>query len=167
MQIKIVNGLSKEHWDFLTNNNPYAFPREGHEMQWQDSQWHVVALNEQQMPIANIGFVGVNLQTGEQSKHVVGVGGVIVKPEFRGQHLPAKLFDTLHQSSLALSISKTFTLFCPFRLEDYYARVGYRSLNVLVEFMQNGKMTHSTDFTFMHYGDLLPECPVNISTLPW
>lgn len=167
MQIKIVEALSKEHWDFLTDNNAYAFPEEGHHMQWQDSQWHVVALDEQQKPIANVGFVGVNVRLGKQSFHLVGVGGVIVKPAYRGQHLPRKLFKTLHQSSLALSISQTFALFCPFRLESYYASLGYQTLKVPVEFKQNGEKTQSRSFAFMQYGELLPEHPVSIDALPW
>lgn len=163
----MLNGLTQADWDFMTNNNPHAFPEEGHHMQWQKSQWHMVALNEQQMPIANIGFVGVNLQIDGQEFHVNGIGGVVVKPEYRGQHLPMKLFEHLHRSELALSISRTFALFCPFRLESYYQKAGYRRIEAPVSFMQDDGMTESDDFAFMQFGDALPEKPITIFTLPW
>lgn len=167
MQIKIVSALNQDHWDFLTDHNPNAFPEEGHHMQWQDSQWHAVALNDNDMPIANVGFVGVNVNVNDTPVHVVGVGGVIVKPSFRGQGLPAKLFDVMHRSELAQSISSTFALFCPWRLETYYARFGYNTLDVPVTFMQSQGMSSCKDFAFMQFGEKLPEHPIRIDSLPW
>ncbi len=167
MEIKIVTALSQADWDVLTDNNPHAFPEEGHQMQWQQSQWHIVAYDDHQLPIANIGFVGVNVQIEEQEYHINGIGGVVVKPEYRGQHLPMTLFEKLHQSELALSISQTFALFCPFRLESYYQQAGYQTLKAPVSFMQEEGMTTSEHFAFMQFGEALPAKPVKIFSLPW
>lgn len=167
MQIQVLDYLSPQQWDYLTDNNDLAFPEEGHDMQWDDSNWFVVALNKDNLPISNIGFNGFNLEIYQQRFHVVGVGGVITKQAYRGQGLVPTLFETLHSSEVALGISTTFALFCPLRLVSYYQRAGYKVHNHPVTFRQDNKMSSSTDFAFMLYGDALPEGPVIINGLPW
>lgn len=97
---------------------------------------------------------------------VVGVGGVVVRPEYQGQGIPALLFRELHDQGIRKTGGESFALFCPDRLVMYYERHGYRLHNGDVQFLQWGEKVVSS-FKFMHRGAIEPSGPVELTTAPW
>ena len=93
-------------------------------MQWAPLDWHILGL-ESGKPVAHLGFDRFIVNDAGAKVSVVGIGGVVVRPEFQGKGIPALLFRKLHEDCPENIRSETFTLFCPERLVAYYRKHGY------------------------------------------
>ena len=114
MKIKLVKELSQRDSDLLFHWRERVFPHEGAKYDWSQPDWRLVACDAESVPVAHIGYAGYRIELdGEKEQTVVGVGGVVVRPEYQGQHIPGLLFECLHGSRHAQDISSIFTLFCP------------------------------------------------------
>ena len=168
MEIALVDEVSKEDSDCLFHWRDRVFPIEGKDITWAKSKWHLLAYEKELKPSAHIGYADFSiLIDGEKEERVIGVGGVVVRPEYQGKKIPTKLFDYLHNSQHATSISKLFILFCPKRLERYYQSHGYTKFNGVVTFVQNGKVASSNEFTLMYFGRDLPAKTISVNGEPW
>jgi len=167
LRTQITEEIDESHWRYLTGWRDPVFPIEGRPFEWSPSRWHVLAFAGGELPVAHIGFGIFEILAGQASVKVIGVGGVVVRPEFQGRHLPELLFAEMHHSELALGLAPTFTLFCPHRLAGYYQRHGYSCFNSKVVFPNRGKLTQSSDFCFMWHGEPLADVPVTLQCPPW
>ena len=168
MKIQLAKELSKQDSDLLFHWRERVFPHEGAKLDWSQPDWHLVASDSESVPVAHLGYSGYLVELdGEEEQTVVGVGGVVVRPEYQGQHIPGLLFEHLHGSRHALEISSIFTLFCPFRLERYYRKHGYKSFQGDVSFMQGPVRTRSENIRFMHRGSLEGSRTVRLRCEPW
>ena len=144
MEIKLIDELTNSQIDHLFHWRERVFPIEGKEFEWAKSKWHLLALRENNEPTAHLGYADFTISLDNQSQaKVVGVGGVVVRPEDQGKNIPAKLFDFLHNSKHARSLSNIFTLFCPERLVSYYQKHSYRAFDGVVTFLQKGTSTNT------------------------
>lgn len=144
------------------------FPEEGREILWAAPEWHLLAYSEKGDPIAHLGYASyvIGLDHGRQ-KTVIGIGGVVVRPEHQGRNIPTALFNHLHHSPHALEISNTFTLFCPMRLGSYYQRHGYVPFAGDFTFLQSNVETSSGDFMLMYRGPDLLTQNIRLEGRPW
>ena len=101
--------------------------------------------------MAHLGFDRFIVNDSGANVSVVGIGGVVVRPEFQRKGIPALLFRKLHEDCPENVRSETFTLFCPERLVAYYRRHGYEKVERSVEIVQFGKPV-TTTFTLMTRG---------------
>ncbi len=168
MRIQRVKELSERDNDLLFHWRERVFPHEGAEFTWSAHEWSLVAYDAEAAPVAHLGYAGYRIELdGDREQDVVGVGGVVVRPEYQGQHIPGLLFERLHGSRHALEISPVFTLFCPLRLESYYQRHGYTSFQGDVSFMQGPVRTRSEDLLFMHRGLVGDSGVLRLQCEPW
>jgi predicted N-acetyltransferase YhbS len=167
MRIEIREGIDDRQWQHLTGWADPVFPIEGRPLQWSPSRWHVLAFDDGEFPVAHIGFDAFAIESGGQVLKVIGVGGVVVRPELQGKGIPGLLFKELHHSPLAQSLSSTFTLFCPHRLVGYYEGHGYVGFDSEVSFLNKGNVTQSSDFRFMWHGEPLQDVPLKLHCPPW
>lgn len=165
MKIETKKGISAADWAHLTEWKERVFPEEGRGKQWSSVSWHSIAYSEGGDPVGHIGFDRFDIVVDSECLSVIGVGGVVVRPEYQGRRIPALLFDKVHNEggdNLGLDV---FILFCPARLVPYYEKHGYRQHMGPVNFLQYGEQVQST-FEFMHRG-LASANSVELRCAPW
>ena len=167
MKIAITESLNSFEHDYLMGWKESVFPIEGQSICWSSLSHHILA-RENNKPIAHIGFGEFTIQTQSESYKVIGVGGVVVRPEFQGKNIPSLLFKKLHESQIALNYSNLFALFCPARLVPYYTKHGYSLYRGPVSFMQDDGLRKSS-FNFMIRGLKIKNQDLNLTvpTKPW
>ncbi|MFN0118035.1 MAG: GNAT family N-acetyltransferase [Elusimicrobiota bacterium] len=167
MEIVLQDKLDEKSWKHLTGWNEFVFPKEGKGMEWAPLGWHVLAF-EGTNPIAHIGFDRFSINDSGETIWVVGVGGVVVRPEFQKKGIPAELFKKLHTNCPPSIFSESFTLFCPERLVPYYQKHGYEKVERSVKVIQFGQLI-STNFTFMARGTTVQKkgSTINLFGPPW
>lgn len=166
MRIETKKGVSADEWRHLTQWREQVFPIEGRDKEWSSCSWHVVAYAGDGHPVGHIGFDGFTILVNSVEQRVIGVGGVVVRPEYQGQGIPTLLFRELHSQGGCHMGAEVFALFCPDRLVSYYERHGYRLHLGEVLFLQWGEKATSS-FKYMHRGSIAPEGLVELTTAPW
>lgn len=168
MEIKFVNNLSSEQYNYLFNWKNPVFSIEGQNVIWAKSTSHLLAFDQSDKPIAHLGYGRFPIYIkGQGMTYVVGVGGIVVRPEAQGNGIPGQLFNFLHNSAHALDISKTFTLFCTKSLAEYYQKHGYILFEGEFSFLQNGVPSTNENFVFMYRGEPLTVDKIEIQSEPW
>jgi predicted N-acetyltransferase YhbS len=165
MEIEIEDDLGLEDERNLMGWSDQVFPIEGKDLFWSSVPFHIVARNDGE-PIAHVGFGEFLIQSKTESLKVVGIGGVVVRPEYQGKNIPNLLFSKLHSSELALGISSIFSLFCPHRLVGYYEKQGYTLHKGTLSYLQPGKQVEST-FCFMYRGQCELGSRIVVPSNPW
>lgn len=166
MHIQIEETFPDDYRQHLTGWRERVFPEEGIGKQWREVRWHLYVWDKDRLPIAHLGFEGIDIQADGEPLRVAGIGGVVVRPDYQGQGIPATMFEHLHREAPALAQTEVFALFCPERLTDYYARHGYRRFTGKLTFMQFGEAVESR-FVFMTRGDHKPAAHIRIDGPPW
>lgn len=168
MRLTVSDHIGTEDWQYLTGWRDRVFPEEGRGFKWSPSRWHVLAHDVPQRPIAHLGFNAFSIGLDDRADvNVVGVGGVVVRPEYQGRGIPRLLFDTLHESDHARQLAGIFSLFCPHRLTGYYERFGYREYEGRFTFLQDGVETSTDAFVFMYRGPELAHGRLRVHSHPW
>lgn len=166
MRIEVLETLAQEDFDDLFRWRERVFPVEGKGIEWAQPSCHIVCRNEDGMAIGHVGLGRFTLITAEKEIAVIGVGGVVVRPEHQGRGIPAEMFGTLHRGVSGFENLNCFTLFCPHSLEGYYARHGYQVYLGTVKVVQKGKPV-GIDFSFMFRGDCGFGESVALTGEPW
>lgn len=166
MKVIIQSDLSANDSDNLFKWGDCVFPKEGLRFAWAKPQCHIVA-SVNGSAVGHIGFGRFSVYGGEEKKVVIGVGGVVVRPEFQGQRIPEKMFKLLNTTEVLDSAHLPKTLFCPKRLVPYYARHGYIEYCYPLKFKQDWGLVESSEFSFMVNGKLGFSCAVSIPSYPW
>jgi predicted N-acetyltransferase YhbS len=167
MEIALQKGMDPGVWAHLTDWDEFVFPKEGKGMEWASLRWHVIA-SDQGQPAAHVGFDRFSVGAGGNTVSVVGVGGIVVRPEYQKKGIPARLFEKLHAECPLDVVAETFSLFCPDRLVPYYQKHGYRKIERDVCIRQFGRLT-KTSFSFMARGKSLSITgkEITVSGPPW
>lgn len=166
MRIAIEETFPDDYRQHLTGWRERVFPEEGIGKQWREVRWHLYAWDKDDLPVAHLGFEGIDITADGVPLRVAGIGGVVVRPEYQGRGVPARLFEHLHREAPALAQTDVFALFCPGRLTDYYARHGYRSYTGRLSFVQFDKVVDSR-FEFMTRGYAANPAHIAIDGPPW
>ncbi|MBS3669230.1 GNAT family N-acetyltransferase [Vreelandella boliviensis] len=166
MRIETKKGILEGEWHYLTQWKEQVFPAEGRGKEWSPVSWHSIVYSEEKNPIGHIGFDSFEVLIDAVPRLVIGIGEVVVRPEYQGQGIPALLFNEVHHQASNHFGTGVFTLFCPSRLVSYYERHGYQRHSGAVYFLQQGEKVLST-FEFMHCGDLTPVGEVVLQSEPW
>ncbi|MFC7367249.1 GNAT family N-acetyltransferase [Vreelandella zhaodongensis] len=166
MRVETQKGILASEWHYLTQWKERVFPEEGRSKEWSPVSWHSIAYSEANDPIGHIGFDRFEVLIDAEPRFVIGIGGVVVRPEHQGQGIPALLFNEVHHQASKRLGADVFTLFCPSRLVSYYAKQGYQRHRGGVYFLQQGEKVLST-FEFMHCGELTADGEVVLQSEPW
>lgn len=166
MRIETRQGITEAETKYLMHWRERVFPEEGRGKEWSSVAWHTIAYSQEGHPVAHLGFDGFRILVDSMEQRVVGIGGVVVRPEFQGQRIPEQLFNEVHDRGVYKVGAKVCTLFCPSRLVRYYEKHGYTRHQGSVHFMQQGNRVLS-NFEFMHRGDLRPDATVELQGAPW
>lgn len=166
LKLRLESKVNDAEWQYLTAWRECVFPAEGRSYRWAPQVWHLLAFAQGDMPIGHIGFSRFEVEIQEQHFVVIGIGAVVVRPEYQGRGVPAQMFAEVHQQAPTLVGTDVFTLFCPARLVHYYQKHGYQLHQGDVVFLQNGEPTSSV-FQFMQCGPLPIAGDLFIPSHPW
>jgi hypothetical protein len=166
VRIEILETLAQKDADDLFHWRERVFPVEGKDIEWAKPSRHIVTRNENGMAIGHVGLGRFVVISENREIPVIGVGGVVVRPEYQGRGIPAGMFEVLHRGVPGFKGINCFTLFCPQRLEGYYARYGYRVYDGTVQVVQKEKLV-SVDFSFMFRGNCNLGESVTLTGEPW
>ena len=165
VKVEISQELADTDWDRLTGWREHVFPEEGIGTEWIGSQQHVVGGVDGSI-VAHLGFGVYPLILDSRQSSCIGVGGVVVLPEFQGQHLPNRLFAELRAWREREFAELPLTLFCPARLVNYYNRHGFREVTLPVSYDQSGRSVPSA-LPFMSDRPLGAVARIELPTCPW
>ncbi len=143
-----------------------VFPEEGKAFKWAESTRHIVALDGGNA-VGHLGFGIFTVEDVERKMmhQVVGVGGVVVRPEYQGQNIPQKMFNFLHQ--LEELSKEIFTLFCPERLIRYYEKHAYSAYLGELTVLQEDKFLTIAPMRFMYRGQVQFSDRLRVHSNPW
>ena len=165
MEFGIQTEIEENDFKYLFKWDEQVFPIEGRDFLWSESTHHIIA-RDHGKPVGHIGF-GKYLVVGEAEKNVIGVGGVVVRPEYQGQRLPWKMFEVLNSTDTLGARESVKALFCPGRLVSYYESHGYELYVQGFRFMQKEGYTETDKIRFMVRGGLGMSCALSIPSYPW
>ncbi|MGH1470393.1 MAG: GNAT family N-acetyltransferase [Cellvibrionaceae bacterium] len=151
MKFSIEDHLSRDDDEKLFNWSDQVFPVEANPYTWADSQKHIIA-RDNDFPAAHLGYGFYTIVTEGQKVTTIGVGDIVVRPEYQGQHIPTTLFEMLHGQEELQTKNILFSLFCPQRLVPYYNHFGYSLYPDSVEFLQDDKYVKCISPQFMTRG---------------
>jgi predicted N-acetyltransferase YhbS len=165
VDIELTEFMGKPDKALLMEWSEHVFPVEGRKHTWSAPTHHIIARSSGE-PIAHLGFGRYEIMNVRQAMQVVGVGGVVVRPQWQGQNIPQRLFACLHSTEVLDARESVCTLFCPARLESYYARQGYQKFTGEV-LIPVGERHERIDFSFMCRGNTEFGSPITLLTDPW
>ena len=165
MELEITEFLDEADRVRLFEWREQVFPVEGRAYRWSETSHHVVARSSGEA-VAHLGFGRFELLDGGRTLAVIGVGGVVVRPEYQGRRIPSLLFDVLHSTPVLGARETTCTLFCPERLVPYYSGHGYKVYGGEVN-IPWGDGTKVIDLRFMYRGQAEFSPSITLTTDPW
>jgi len=165
MDIVIQTEIDEKDSEHLFKWAERVFPEEGKDYLWSQSTHHIIA-RDNGKPVGHIGFAEYRV-IGETEKNVIGVGGVVVRPEHQGKKIPAKMFEVLNSTDTLNAGDSVKTLFCPKNLVSYYQGHGYQEHTYGFRFMQKQGYATSDRIHFLFRGELGLSCNISIPSFPW
>jgi len=164
MHVETVKRLSQADEKDLFDWAEQVFPAEGNRYTWASPSWHIVA-RVKDLAVAHIGYGRFPMEASESRMEIVGICGVVVRPEYQGRGIAKRLFATLHQQAEAHNLASS--LFCPQRLAGFYQRFGYRAFEGELCFLQGQHFVSVTDICFMLRNFEPAVSAIRILSHPW
>lgn len=166
MRIVAQQGIEDAPWKHLVGWSERVFPIEGEGKEWSQVGWHLLAFDHDDMPVAHIGYDRFTIMVNDKPLVVLGIGGVVVRPEYQGRGIPGLLFNELH-SRVGPDVGVgVYILFCPQRLVPYYQKQGYSQHKSGVTFPQFGTEVESI-FELLYRSPMPLNGAIKLLTPPW
>ncbi|HEU4973992.1 MAG TPA: GNAT family N-acetyltransferase [Baekduia sp.] len=115
--------LSMRDWVRLTGREPAPFGPASDGIVWRPKDRHVGVWDGDEL-IAAAGVVVAEVEVAGAAFDVVGVGGLVVRPEYRGRHLMPLVADPVGRMAEAAGPDRAM-IFCDERLVRVYEGRGY------------------------------------------
>jgi GNAT superfamily N-acetyltransferase len=135
----------------------YAYPR-----------WHTMGILEGSL-VGRVGILERSISVEEELLRVGGICGVVTVPEYRGRGIASALLGE-SVAFIKNRLSLPFALLtCRLKLEDFYEKLGWKTVNGPTVFTQpDGVRTCGGLTMVMELGSRLwPEGPIDMRGLPW
>ena len=134
--------LTPERRQHLFFFEPDVFSLASFGLQWEPKARHFHVYESGEL-VANAGVVARTVDVGGCAVNVVGIGGVVCRPEARGRgHATAAVAAALAHGAAVMG-AEFGLLFCLPRLLPFYARTGWQRLQEPVWIEQEGTTVRS------------------------
>ena len=133
-----LSGVDSGEWRALQGDEAHPWGGEAEALVWADKERHVGVRGERGELLALAGALvaHVKVDAGEPFP-VVGIGGVIVRPEMRGRGLAKLVIDAILRVAEGLGPERAM-LFCRAPLVALYEGFGFREIEAPVSAEQPG-----------------------------
>lgn len=165
IKIEITDNLSGEDWRVLTTWREHVFSPEGIGTDWVGGELHIRASSEGNV-IGHVGFDTYTLIIDGEETRCIGIGAVVVVPEFQGRRLPARMFEKLRDWRDGKDPNLPLVLCCPKFLVNYYKNHGFTEIRSEVYYLQKGDYQKSK-FEWMADRRISEKGSVHIPSNPW
>ncbi len=169
MEIVEFGRLTRQQRIDLEGDEDDPFDAAGAQLEYRAKHRHVALKNDLGRLVASTGIVVVEVEVGEQTLDVVGLGGVIVNARHRGRGYARQVL----QASLARAqtLGPRFAmLFCHRDRAGLYRRLGFAQIHSTVLVRQPGgyqQMTQQTMWRALTAGDHWPSGRVIVHSQPF
>jgi predicted N-acetyltransferase YhbS len=164
-KIQITSQMTDEDWRRLTTWREHVFSPEGMGTDWVGGKMHILAASGGEA-IGHIGFDIYTLIINGEESPCIGVGAVVVIPEYQGRHVPARMFEALRKWRNERFADHPLALFCPGFLAGYYKRHNFIAYAGDVFYIQKGSY-HRSKFEFMTDRPVCSGDGIYIPSNPW
>lgn len=165
LEIQVTEKITADDWRALTTWREHVFPPEGVGTDWIGGKMHILASSGRQA-IAHIGFDIYTLIIDGKESEFIGVGAVVVIPDFQGQHLPMRMFDALREWRDEKHAGTPLALFCTKALSGYYKNHNFKACVNEVFYLQKDSYQKSK-FEFMTDQSMDDKGHIYIPSNPW
>ncbi|MEX0289399.1 MAG: hypothetical protein AB3N14_09840 [Flavobacteriaceae bacterium] len=165
IELRIADSLSGEDWRSLTTWREHVFSPEGIGTDWVGGNLHIRASSDG-VAIGHIGFGTFTLIIDKVETPCIGVGGVVVVPEYQGQRLPMRMFELLREWRDQKDSNLPLVLCCPKNLLKYYHYHNFKQIVNDVYYLQRGSYEKSK-FEWMSDKPLSVKESIYIPSNPW
>ena len=165
IEIQLTETMTEEDWRVLTTWREHVFPTEGLGTDWVGGKMHLLASSGRQT-VGHIGFDIYPLIIDGEERKCIGVGAVVVIPDFQGQHIPLRMFDTLRKWRDKKHAGIPLALFCTKSLSGYYKNHHFTTCKSEVFYLQKDSYQKSR-FEFMTDQSMDDEGRIYIPSNPW
>ena len=165
IEITVASSITENDWKRLTTWREDVFSPEGKGTDWIGGKRHIIA-SSSDAAIGHIGFDVYRLHIDGQETECIGVGAVVVIPEYQGISLPARMFACLRKLRDEKHPGLPLALFCPKSLVSYYNRHSFDECFKEVWYTQKGEFVLSK-FSFMIDRAIDVKSRIEITTNPW
>jgi GNAT superfamily N-acetyltransferase len=124
-------------WSALQGDDPHPWGGEAEALEWAEKTHYVGVPAEQGGLLAMAAALVADVAAGGEPFAVVGVGGVIVRPEMRGRGLARVVVEAILEVAQRLGPERAM-LFCREPLVAMYDRFGFQSIEEPVTAAQPG-----------------------------
>jgi predicted GNAT family N-acyltransferase len=162
--------LSDSQRDELEAGEEDPFDAAGNTLSWRPKERHVALRQADGRLVASTGFVLAELQSGDDPpRPFVGIGGVFVTRDCRGQGLGDRIIDEAlaHAADLGPEIA---LLFCHEDRSRLYQRHGFTALTGEVRVRQPDGLSTIPQVAMwrpLHEGATLGDGPLTVNSLPF
>ncbi len=168
VEIRYAEGLTEEERQALFFWDTHIFGLEDAGYSWRPKNYHFIT-EEDGRPLSHVGVIKTTVNAGGREITVGGIGGVATRPEAQGRHLVHAAMQQV-QEFICHELGAEFgMLFCLPRLEPFYARQGWQTIEDEVEFDQPaGKVVWPYRVMVRPCGERIwPAGRVEVGGLPW
>ena len=165
IEVQVTEKMTDDDWRRLTTWREHVFSPEGLGTDWIEGNMHILASSGGKA----VGHIGFDIYTlvidGKESK-CIGVGAVVVIPDFQGQHVPLRMFDKLREWRSKDHSEIPLALFCPKSLVSYYKKHNFTEFTKDVFYTQKENCQKSK-FEFMTDKPMNIAESIYIPSNPW
>jgi predicted N-acetyltransferase YhbS len=167
-EIKQSGSLTDEETQRLFRWGDNIFGVLPHSLSWRPKQLHFVLYAEGK-PVSHVGLLKHVVAVNGEPVMVAGVGGVVTVPEAQKRGIARRLMQHAAQFLEHEWIVDAGLLFCLPKLEAYYARLGWQTIEGLVTIEQpKGRITSPLLVMVLPLGEFTwPTGEVDLQSLPW
>jgi aminoglycoside 2'-N-acetyltransferase I len=163
-----TNQLTDEETRLLFHWGKDIFGDLPHQLTWRPKELHFVLYAEEK-PLSHVGLLRHEVSIKGESRTVAGLGGVVTVPEAQNQGIAHKLMQhAMNVMETEMDVDAGL-LFCLPKMEAYYARLGWQTIEGPVIFDQpGGKVTSPLLVMVLPFHDKpWPIGKVDLQGLPW
>jgi predicted GNAT family N-acyltransferase len=133
-----IDSVTSADWEQLVGSEPEPWGAVGETLSWCEKDEHVTSRDRSGAlrGVAGSAIVAVQIE-GHEPFTVLGIGGVFVRREDRGQGLARELLERLLERGREREAERAM-LFCREPLMEMYAKFGFRAIEDAVWAQQPG-----------------------------
>ncbi len=139
-----------------------------HQLTWRPKHLHFV-LYADEKPVSHVGLLRHEVKVGDEPVKVAGVGGVVTVPAVQKQGVARKLMQHAARFMDTEWDVDAGLLFCLPKMEAYYARLGWQTIDgpVIVDQPTGRVASPLLVMVLTFHNQAWPKGEVDLQSLPW